>query len=958
MQARNYVVLDLETTGLQPGVDEIIEVGAVKLIDGQIVDRFHQLIQPRRQLPLAVERLTGISAGDLIDMPRIEAVLPDFVAFIGDLPVVAHNALFDLGFLTAAWGKPITAVWLDTVELARLAFPLAPNYRLSSLAKYLNLELGSLHRAPDDAAMTAELLIRCLDKMEGWDLTLIHQLNLVLPSGGLGSLGQEVERKIARRFPNRLLRPGLICLAQDNGEEGLFARANDLAPPLFAPTALAEILGPTGIFAQRIPNYQFRSGQVKMLNAVVEALNEGAHLVVEAGTGTGKSLAYLLPAVAWAVSQREKVVIATHTINLQEQLWDKDLPLVRSMAPFEFSAAIVKGRSNYVCLRKWVGVWTELEQMLPGERAALAPFLTWLNETVTGDRAELNLPPGNNELWSHFSGDSESCLGSRCRFYSNNCFVTRARRKAERADVLIVNHSLLMSDAKTDNMVLPEYSYLIIDEAHHLESSATEHLGNMLSDKMLEHYLRLLRPNALPPGLFGQLKHRLPELMATLGELELSRVETELASGLELLNTIQEAGTEFFAGLEAYARNFAAGEAGFAQVRLKPSAAQWHGWSAVNAAGENLNIRCKSLGECLNAIAQALAEPEEEELAGIARDVNALSAQIRELGETAWQLLDLTRANLVAWVESDARSCRLRSAPVEVGSLLREMVFAKTKATILTSATLAVNNSFEHLLTSVGMEMQTKVLQVESPFKYDEQALICIPRDLPDPTRSVDDAYTQATANMLIDLVRTIQGRTLVLFTAHKMLRDVYGLIKPQLEAEDIQVLGHNLDGGRGRLVEEFKANPRTVLLGASSFWEGVDIQGDTLTCVVIVKLPFWPPSMPTLEARLEQLAQQNKDGFRTLSIPQAVIRLKQGFGRLIRTQEDRGVVVILDNRILDKNYGRKFLNSLPLKTHIRGDSAFVLHKIRDWLATERHQQALRVLDNPPPAALGRGKTR
>lgn len=935
--ALDYVVFDLETTGLSPGVDEIIEIGAVKLLDGKVAGRFQSLVRCGREVPAPVQRLTGITTTDLAGQPSLAEVLPRFLEFADCLPLAAHNAAFDIGFLnTALSGARRSPQYLDTFELARLCFPLAPNYRLSGLAQFLGLDGEGFHRALNDAEVTAQLLLRCHEKMKTWDLGLVRQLNLLLGMnpGGLASLLQEREKELARAFPNRLIGPGALYLASQQSETGLFAKQGQKQKPrLEEPARISGILAPEGPMAEKVSNYQYRPGQLKMLQGVLKAFETETHLVVEAGTGTGKSLAYLVPAVCWAASRGEKVAIATHTINLQEQLWQKDIPLLRSLLPFGFEAALVKGRSNYLCLRKWQGIWSGLEHLNQEERLEAALILTWLSETASGDRTELNPRGKGLELWARFSADSESCLGSRCRFFADSCFVMRARRKAENADVLILNHSLLLSDIKTDNKVLPSYNYLVIDEAHHLEDSATEQLGASISAGRLEQLHRMLRPGGSPPGLLGQLRHRLPGLAGQLPEDSLERLAELLDKAVETLALLRESAQEFFDLLASLAYRNSGQEAGSVQLRLRPQMQEAPDWSALAVCGGNLTMRLTALAEGLEDASQVLEDPESEELAALIRDMKSMAAQCRELGFAATGLLNLETDNQVVWVEADEKSCSLCSAPVEVGPLLRAQMFSRLKAGILTSATLSVNNSFGHFMERVGLDPDTAWLQVESPFRYEEQALLCIPRDLPDPAKTLEEDYTHAVGMLLVDLIRTVQGRTLVLFTSHRMLRDTYSLAKPYLEAEDIQLLGHSLDGSRGKLVEEFKTNPRTALFGASSFWEGVDIQGETLSCVVIVKLPFWPPTIPTIEARMEELIRQKKDAFSNLTMPQAVIRLKQGFGRLIRTQEDRGVVVILDNRVLDKSYGRKFLNSLPLKTHVRGDSELILRKIRDWLA-------------------------
>ncbi|OAT81341.1 helicase C-terminal domain-containing protein [Desulfotomaculum copahuensis] len=916
------VFCDLETTGLNPEKDEIIEIALVRLVNGEINGTWHSLVRPRGHVPVNVRRLTGLDDAQLAGAPELGAVLPAALHFIGHEPLVGHNISFDRDFLAFAAGALPNPVY-DTLELSRVLFPSFPGHRLAELCRRLNLEHASTHRALDDSLATAALYRKLLKTAAGQDARILLYLAALLQTAGSpwAPLMEQIAWQSAGTGIERT-----VLFTPAAPETGQPLPAGTPPPEDSGPEQLAAMFEPGGPLSGRIPGYEYRPEQQSVVAAVARAFAGKKFLLVEAGTGTGKSMAYIIPALYWSLLSGERVVLATRTINLQEQLWNKDIPLVQEALPAPCRAALVKGRQNYLCLRRWLhalsaGGWS------PPEAAFMARILLWAAATTTGDRSEINLSYNEQEWWLQICADSEACLGTGCRWYSRDCFVTRARRRAEAANLIIVNHSLLLSDVRADNRVLPAYGPLVIDEAHHLEDAATEQLGRQLSRNGLRRWLngvyKLIRQlgEPVPPRDAG-------EWLQLLQEARLSLQQTRETTDL-FFNTLIEYIRQLF-----HSQNK---DASRCTLRLKPP-----GELPVQAELDNLSSRLKGLLDCLTRL-QAVLEAWQalnEAWAGQAGDVTQQLTAGEAMAADLLFILNYSDPEFVYWVETtgegETAGCTLHAAPVQVGEILYRELYQNKETIVFTSATLTVDGSFEHFAERTGINLlpagRVQRLQVDSPFQYDKQSLLCIVRDIPGQGFAPENEYYAALVPALAGLVRATRGRMLALFSSHRVLQETYRLLKPACEEMDICLLGHNIDGSRSRLMEEFTHTERALLFGASSFWEGVDIPGQALSCVVIVKLPFGSPGAPVVEARLEQLARAGKDGFRHYSLPQAIIRFKQGFGRLIRSVNDRGAVVVLDSRLVSKKYGRLFLNSLPLKSHIRGDLDMIIKRVSQWM--------------------------
>ncbi len=933
---RNYVVCDLETTGLNPITDRIIEIGLVRVQQGEIAGKYHTMVNPGMTLPLKIKRLTGIDDGDLAGAPPIGEVIGDVVDYIGNDAIVGHNIRFDLDFLSAARGLPFANPHYDTVELARLLVPDAVSYRLSSLCSRLDIDTGGNHRALQDALATAGLMVMLLRQLHSLDPgILIHLHKLLFDANSAWNVPlNDFIKECLKKFPDRKIAriSYLRRVAEKDNQYLRPARGPSAEKLILEQNEMVSLLKEGGPLANVLPAYEYRPQQEAMVCGVTRALNEGKFLLMEAGTGIGKSIAYLMPAILWSVKNKERILVATHTINLQEQLWLKDIPMLAKMIKEPFHAALAKGRQNYICLRRWFGALDSAHQ--PDEAAFFARVLLWLNITETGDRGELNINPAESDIWLTISGETDGCLGPRCQ-YQKDCFVNRARKNAENADLIITNHSLLFSDIKADNRVLPSFGPLIIDEAHHIEESATTHLGIQFNKKPFNRWLWLAGRD------LAKLAEKVPpadgvrwfELVKTARETRLELLESARHFFEHLYDLISGSATDKGYSYSSRSLRLPLADGSY-EVFLENGrrcVQQLHRFTGDIKA-------CAGLMEIWSI--------SDEAWAGELRDITGLSLAGEAWAQDLHFILEGIDTEFVYWADIEAstratnRNCSLNAAPVDVGTLLFNRLFKNKETVILTSATLTVNEGFGHMIERTGLKYLNgeKLLKASfnSPFSYEHQVMLCINRDLPVQGAVDDDVYLGKIEIALYKLIVATGGRALVLFTSHRILREAYRRLKPLLEAHDICLLGHGIDGSRSRLLEEFKGKGRSALFGSLSFWEGIDVPGDALTCVIIVKLPFSSPFVPIIEARLEDLSRRGKDGFKLLSVPQAIIRFKQGFGRLIRSSRDSGCVVVLDGRILNKNYGRQFLISLPVKRHIRGDVDFIAKKIAEWLENNR----------------------
>lgn len=614
-----------------------------------------------------------------------------------------------------------------------------------------------------------------------------------------------------------------------------------------------QFFAPRGPLSRWHPNYEYRPGQAEMAEAVWEALSKGHHLIVEAGTGTGKTLAYLVPVILFG----KRVVISTGTKNLQDQIFYKDIPFLEKHLGRPLQVCYMKGRNNYACRQKIYDADREL--LLEGleEVADFQIIRAWEQTTQTGDRAEIAALPETSTVWNKLDARRELCTGQKCPQFER-CFLTLMHQRALASDIIIVNHHLFFADlALKENeagAVIPEYAAVVLDEAHEIEEVAGQYFGVQISNYQFQEWVR-------DTAALARRKQ--------FGSEELDRI----------LHRLEEIAQHFFAlfGQEEGRWAFREQE----EFLTRHAEAYEDLLRALELAGAHLGL---------------LKNPPEE--------VVPLTRRAAELARNLRFWMEAPERGYVYWIERRGRGCFLQATPIDVAPILSEKLFARTDCVILTSATLAVGGTFDYIRQRLGAS-EARTLIVPGHFDYRRQALLYVPQHLPDPR---DPAFVRYAAEEIVRVLRLSRGRAFVLFTSYQQMRQVYD--KVSLEV-DYPCLLQGV-GPRQALLEEFRRTPHAVLFATSSFWQGVDVPGEQLSCVIIDKLPFAVPSDPVVEARIRAIREDGGNPFYQYQIPQAALALKQGFGRLIRSASDRGVLVLLDNRINKQRYGRVFFQSLP----------------------------------------------
>lgn len=711
---------------------------------------------------------------------------------------------------------------------------------------------------------------------------------------------------------------------------------------------IGRIFAADGMMAH-LKGYEQRDEQVRMAFAVAEAFNNDRVVLVEAGTGTGKSLAYLIPAILWCVRNNQRVVVSTNTINLQEQLIKKDLPFLARNSQVEFKAVLVKGRGNYACLRKLEHAEAE-PSLFPDEHAAeLTTIIEWSRVSQDGCRSDLAFTPHRNS-WEELCCEADQCGRSKCKHF-NRCFFYRARRDSSSARVLVVNHALLLSDivlrketGYDATAILPPFTRLIFDEGHHLEDVATSHLSLIISrSAILKQLHRLVPQKSNRAGLLTVISSRitrdLPEseegLYAELSGL----LESHLLPKSHDLAGLTEQTMDWLAF--SMERPAAAPSGVEHKLRITPEIESGPFWLELrlrlHALADALNDYTSALRTLLRR-SEVLPDKLREKLSDQLLDTRGIEGRLQGVADGL--LFFITEAEgYCRWIETRTGSrgvqVRLCAAPLDISHQIKETVLDRLKTIIVTSATLTVGGRFDYLKKRTGIGLLHKErlteLQLASPFDYSSQVFVAIPEEMPEPTAP---GYREALEEHILRAVAISRGGTFILFTSYDLLNRVYSSLSPDMARLGLVALKQG-EVGRHALLARFRKEGNAVLFGTDSFWEGVDVKGDALRLVIIARLPFQVPTEPVQQARAEKIKADGGDSFRDFSVPQAVIKFRQGFGRLIRSRDDRGAVLILDRRVINKGYGKIFLRSLPETGIIRGASADIFEKMEKFFRKE-----------------------
>lgn len=645
---------------------------------------------------------------------------------------------------------------------------------------------------------------------------------------------------------------------------------------------LKDIFSPGGIISDHLTGYEYREEQLQMANAVARAFAASEHLVVEAGTGVGKSFAYLIPAVSLSVKTDQTVVISTNTISLQEQLVSKDIPFLHNVLPRDFNAVLAKGRRNYLSRRRLNNLLTYERGLFDTleEVEQVKKIVEWVETTEDGSQADLPIQP-NSMVWDKVASDRDNCLGRKCPTY-DVCFYFKARNEMYDADLLIVNHHLLFSDLALRQLdpsvgILPDYDYLIIDEAHHLEATATKHTSLELSNSQVKWLLDSLHNERNESGTATRF-----DSTDLMNGVDAAREQADIFFG---------AVADYFANTDGYTKTQRIDEDNVEEVFAK---------------GNILDAPFMKIEQILKRLRDN-AETDDDEM-----ELSSYYNQCRRLREILDLMILQPDPEYIYWGESSAwrRTPRilLNATPVNVSQMLKDNLFDVKESVVMTSATLSTNNNFDYFKKRIGID-DSRELLVHSPFNFKEQVKLHIPQSMPDPR---SDAFVPAAIREIKYYLKLTHGKAFVLFTSYKMMDEVYEEVEPFLADIGIDVYKQGGELSRTDMLKAFREDTDSVLFGTSSFWEGVDVRGESLSNVVITKLPFEVPTHPVMEARVKQIKEQGGNEFYEFSLPEAILRLKQGFGRLIRTQTDSGIVVILDSRIKTRSYGQLFLASLP----------------------------------------------
>lgn len=720
--------------------------------------------------------------------------------------------------------------------------------------------------------------------------------------------------------------------------------------------AVRRLLGPAGPIASNLPSYEYRPEQIQMADDIVDAISLGKHALLEAGTGTGKSMAYLVPCVISAKRLERRIVVSTNTINLQEQLLYKDIPFLQSHLGIEFSAALMKGRNNYICLRKVRNLCSEPE-LLPGgddgdEHSRLQALAEMITEQGTGSRSELPIPV-TAEVWESICSEPDTCIRAKCPF-RESCHYLAARRAAQDADILVVNHHLLLADLsvresmETDPevAVLPRYDYAVFDEAHHLAGIVHEYLGDSVTTTQIERTMRRLRRRASVGSRRGAEAGALVRLKTALSNAEqvsspartraLNLIDASLARGIERV-------LDLVSDLKAHLVKLvaeAAEEDQCSTVRLTEESVGSPAFEEVLGDSDRVSFVLEEVAEQLKEV-HAHISPYEDDLdrfeLGLCREIKALSDRTAGFAAVVRAIVRTPEKGFVHWIERTGTAARtsfsLKRAPIEIGSRFVDSFLERMSGTVFTSATLTVQGSFDYFRRSLGLNHLPEEMMIQrtiaSPFDFRRQVLLCVASSLPPPDAA---EFHDQLPEVLCKLLLASSGRAFVLFTSYSSMRSAAAGCRSSLEEHGIRLLVQG-EAGRHQLISSFRGDASTVLFGTDSFREGVDVKGPSLSHVVIVRLPFRVPTEPLVQAKVESIASEGGDPFLQLSLPEAVIKFRQGFGRLVRSKEDTGVVTVLDSRLARRGYGRAFLESIPECSTVVGTVDEIEDALRRWLS-------------------------
>lgn len=954
-----FIAFDFETTGLEPESCEVIQFSGSLFVDGSLKETKAFFCKPKEPIPDFIRQLTRITDDMVVQEKPFEDRIDEVLDFFGEAPLVGHNVKFDLKFLTPHLSKPLTNPILDTVELSRIFLYYLPDRKLESLAAHFKLQTEGAHRADVDTENTGHLLLKLLNIMYYYDYPIYDQLATIsaplpqAPNTWLFHRVLEIYKEHGRvkketLEPLYLMPPNAIGDFNKKDDEPS-GDTDSLTLQKVNPRDIQDVFGMKGILSRKLPGYELRLGQIKYASDIVTALNKGDSLVAEAGTGVGKSLAYLIPAIKWVQKNRDarfSVVVSSNTKALQEQLFNKEIPFIRDHLDNDFTASLLKGRKNYICLTRWDQFYANMDGAVDiFERPDVLPLIVWMRETKTGDIEENSgfRASRYTTIWSKICSEKGYCTTKRCSSH-NGCYLGKIRWKAQKSDLVVVNHSLLLSDAASDNQVLPDHPILIIDEAHNLTKSAYKYFalesGQWIIDQVLETFFRPGRDNF---GLLVLLNRKINKLSVSESLIEslIKRITALESETTALQKKTRQFFVSFLDYVNANVRN--PFQKYSLKIRYKPGDDPFSG----DMMGKISDELIRDLKRVLNSyqsfkeILDKLSVGERLKMNTLLDDFSTALESFQELILNLEVILKPDQEDWVYWYEVpvDQKSINigLYAVPLSVDAYIYERILKNKHTVIATSATLTIAGSFDYFVNSTGFSrMDPACLNThiyESPFDYSVQCAVWVPTFLGDPG---NHRFEENVAALLNEIAARYQPGMLVLTTSYQSIKVLSEKMHITYKEENVPLIYQAGSASRTALLTRFRDSGNATLIGTESFWEGVDIPGDALEMLVMLKLPFAVPTEPIIEAITEKIKASGKNPFLEYSVPEAVIKFKQGFGRLIRNRNDTGIALFLDNRLSFKQYGRLFMDSLPGRYSYVKSSEDLFKKLHFWFTRKR----------------------
>ncbi len=890
-----FVALDLETTGLDFEKDEIIEVALVRFENGEPKENIDFLVKPSSaELRPFIETLTGISEKDLADAPDFATVAGQICSFIGELPIVAHNAVFDSKFLKQTFAKVGISydshVFWDSLTLSRIAFQDVPNHRLDTLVQELNIERSRAHRALPDADACGRLFVKALEKISSMDPWIYEALSKVAKGSGYETLFSSNAETLAA--------PKYKLPA---------APAQEALPKSKAPR-VSEFFKEGGFISFFIEGYKPRHNQQDFASVMERNMYKGGLCVLEAPTGSGKTLSYLVTAANKAITG-ERVIISTATRTLQEQLWTEAIPQIAKIYNGELRPAILKGRDNYLCLRKFEELLMHPQTLLSTEeRDSFMALIPWVLTTETGDINECNSfsPSRNRVLWSKLSCSASCCNGEN-HTHHENCPALIAKRKAMNANMVLVNHSLFLADLQLDFALLPAYEHIVFDEAHRLPEISNQVFGRSISFFGFRNIAKTLEPSkAGGDGLLVEIASRIPAEQPELHELcdKLS----------EALGEAEKALHRFFMKI------------GKKLAKQKNSRSGFTYTNSILAEFEADPAAFLEQYATARDLAEKLVAGTKDSLKGIVSDLEGRMTEISHFVSDFEFVTKGGRSDWVFYMEEpfNPHTIKLHALPLHSGNIWREKFYPWIKSATFTSATLSVQADLTYYLQKMGMDnlrlsKQPFVRVYTEPSDVNERRSVMVAKFLPKPSAP---EFGDALNDTLLKVLPSIEENTMVLFTSVATMMKAQAALAPAFAERKKLLLCQHVDGSLDGLVAMFRKERGACLLGCQSLWEGVDFPGDALKLLVITKLPFPNPTDPLVAGLTNEMKATNKNFFKDFFVPEAYMELRQGMGRLLRSDSDSGKVLILDNRVILERYGKTFARIWNFKNRIAGSVA------------------------------------